>query len=57
MWIFYVLALIPIAIGGVLWYLDPIRIVWREWVLGLLISLLLACHLKYSPIFGPVLKV
>jgi hypothetical protein len=42
MWIFYVLALIPIAIGGVLWYLDPVRIVWREWLVGTLVSLLLA---------------
>lgn len=48
MWVFYLLSLVPICIGGVLWYQSPAKVIWREWLASALISLLLACVAHYQ---------
>lgn len=42
MWFFWVFALLPIAVGGVLWYRRPDQVIWKEWLGGAGCALLMA---------------
>lgn len=50
-WVFYLLAMVPLLIGGVLWLRDP-KIVWQEWILGSALAFLLALIFQFVSIWG-----
>ena len=50
-WIFYLLALVPVAVGGVLW-LRSREITWGEWLGGSAIGFALALIFQFVSIAG-----
>jgi hypothetical protein len=51
MWTFYLLSLIPIIVGAVLWALDK-EVVWQEWLASALVALVMSCIFHYAAIQG-----
>lgn len=51
MWTFYLIALIPIIIGAILWVRNK-EIVWQEWLAGSVIALIMACTWNYFAVKG-----
>jgi hypothetical protein len=49
--LFYFLALIPVAVGGVLWYFDK-KIVWFEWLGGTAVAFLTAAIFHFCAVHG-----
>jgi hypothetical protein len=51
MWIFYLLAFIPIIFGAILWITDK-EIVWWEWLIGAATTFLMAGIFNYAAVHG-----
>jgi hypothetical protein len=51
MWVFYVLALLPVVVGGILWLRNP-EITWGEWLAGSAIGFALAGIFQCLSVFG-----
>lgn len=51
MWIFYVLAILPVIAGAILWMLDK-EIVWWEWLIGAAAAFALAGTFNLIAVYG-----
>ena len=51
MWVFYVLSLIPVAIGAILWLKND-EIVWWEWLVGSAVGFVVAALLHLIAFTG-----
>lgn len=50
-WIFYLLAMVPVIIGGVLWY-RSYEVNWKEWLGGSAVGFLLALIFQFVSVMG-----
>lgn len=51
MWLFYICAIIPVAIGAILWWRDE-EVTWQEWLGGAAAAFLLAAMLHALALIG-----
>lgn len=51
MWFFYVFSLLPIIIGGIIWWFDE-EVSWKEWVGGSVVSLFMALFFQLISTLG-----